>query len=113
MTQTHGQNGTPFRGGVSFVGTMAYLSTSPGGARAILNCMIPSCKSSGPTEHHFLHCPIMLVQLKLRTVGQSIEIDVGVMRPGRGLNFVVGMVVDSVSSAGVGQHEVKTYVDFL
>ena len=55
----------------------------------------------------------MLVQLKLRTVGQSIEIDVGVMRPGRGLNFVVGMVVDSVSSAGVGQHEVKTYVDSL
>ena len=55
----------------------------------------------------------MLVQLKLRTVGQSIETVVGVMRPGRGLYFVVGMVVDSVSSAGVGQHEVKTYVDFL
>ena len=102
------------RSGAVFLSSVQWLiCLSPGGARAILNCMIPSCKSSGPTEHHFFHCLIMLVQLKLRTVGQSIEIDVGVMRPGRGLNFVVGMVVDSVSSAGVGQHEVKTYVDFL
>lgn len=69
-----------------------------------------AANQAGQLNITFCHRPNVPVQLKLRTFGKSIEIDLSGMRPGRGLKFVVGLVVESISSAGDARTEVNNSV---
>lgn len=111
-TQKHGKSEAPVRAGVFSLGRMTHVSTACHLAvleQSSIACYI-AANQAGQLSITFCRRPIVLVQLKLRTFGKSIEIDLSVMRPARGLKIVVGLVVESISSAGDARTEVNKSV---
>lgn len=104
------------RSGLVFISSVEWLLCLPPATWWLLEqssnaCSLAENRAVQLSITFVCHRPIVPVQMKLRTFGESVEIDVSVMRPGQGLNFVVGMVVEGVSPAGDRRTEVKNGID--